>query len=37
MITYYSKLGEIVCDSCGAGFGAHERDRANEHDCTNDA
>lgn len=31
-VTYYGRLGEAVCEECGAGFAASDFDSAKEHD-----
>lgn len=31
-VTYYSRLGEAICDQCGAGFAASDFEGAKEHD-----
>ena len=39
-VTYYGRLGEAVCEECGAGFGASDFESAKEHDenpCNTDA
>ena len=31
-VTYYSRLGEAICEECGAAFAASDFESAKEHD-----